>query len=80
MDIQALTKFFMWCTILNGALLILWTLVCFCALDWVYRIHGRWFSFPRETFNAIIYLFLGIFKMVFLVFNAAPFVALLIVG
>jgi hypothetical protein len=35
---------------------------------------------PRETFNVVIYSFLGLFKIVFLVFNVVPWVALLIIG
>ena len=46
----------------------------------VYRSQNRWFPIPRETFNVIIYSFLGLFKIVFLVFNVVPYVALLIVG
>ncbi len=80
MDIQALTSFFMWCTIMNGALLLLWTTMCISAPDLVYRTQSKWFPIPRETFNVVIYSFLGLFKIVFLVFNVVPYVALLIVG
>jgi hypothetical protein len=80
MDIQALTTFFMWCTIINGALLVLWTAMCILSPDLVYRTQSKWFSIPRETFNVVIYSFLGLFKIVFLVFNLIPYVALLIVG
>ena len=79
MDIQTLIRFFMWCTLMNGALLVVWTIMCLFALDWVYRTQRKWFPFPRETFNMVIYAFLGLFKIVFLVFNAVPYVALLIV-
>lgn len=34
---------------------------------------------PRETFNAIIYAFIGLVKVVILVFNLVPYVALLII-
>ena len=80
MDIETLTTFFMWCTILNGGLLLFWALMCMSAPDVVYRIQNKWFPLPRETFNAIIYSFLGAFKIVFLVFNVVPYVALLILA
>lgn len=80
MDTQALTRFFLWCTIIDGALLLLWTALCVLVPDLVYRIQSRWFPIPRETYNVVIYSFLGLFKIVFLVFNAVPYVALLIVG
>ncbi|MBU0715501.1 MAG: hypothetical protein KJ964_09120 [Verrucomicrobia bacterium] len=80
MDIQTLTTFFMWCTIMNGALLVLWTIMLILAPDLIYRTHHKLFPIPRETFDIVIYAFLGLFKIVFLVFNVAPYVALLIVG
>ena len=80
MDLQTLTDFFMWCTIINGALLIFWTIMCLVAMDLIYRLQSRWFPMPRETFNVVMYLFLGCFKIAFLAFNAVPYVALLIIG
>ena len=80
MDIQMLTRFFMWCTILNMGLLVLSSLILTFAGDFVYRIHSKWFPMPRETFNVAIYSFVGLFKIVWLVFNLVPYVALLIVG
>ncbi len=80
MDIQTLTSFFMWCTVINGALLMLWTSICIFTPDLVYRTQSKWFPIPRETFNVVIYSFLGLFKIFFLVFNAVPYVALLVVG
>lgn len=80
MDTEAVTSFFMWCTILDGALLIFWTTMLILAPDLVYRTQYRFFPIPRDTFNVIIYVFLGTFKIVFLAFNLIPFVALMIVG
>ena len=80
MDIQTLTTFFMWCTIMNGGLLALWATMCLLAPDFVYRTQRIWFPIPRETYNVVIYSFLGLFKISFLVFNVVPYVALLIIG
>ena len=79
MDIQILTTFFMWCTIINGALLVLWTSMSILAPDLVYRTQSKCFPIPRKTFNVVMYSFLGLFKLVFLVFNVVPYMALLIV-
>ena len=80
MDIQTLTTFFMYRTIINGAVLVLWATMCMLAPDLVYRMQSIWFPISRETYNVAIYSFLGLFKIVFLVFNVIPYVALLIVG
>jgi len=79
MDIQTLTTFFMWCSIINGGLLALWSTILIISPDLVYRTQSKWFPMPRETFNVVIYSFLGLFKIVFLVFNVVPYLALLIV-
>jgi hypothetical protein len=39
---------------------------------------SKWFLISRETYNLVIYSFLGLFKIVFLVFNLVPYVVLLI--
>ena len=80
MDVQTLTTFFMWCTLINGGILILWTVLLAFAPDLVYRTQRKWFPIPRETFNVVIYSFIGLFKIFFLVFNVVPYVALLIIG
>jgi hypothetical protein len=80
MDIQVLARFFMWCTIINGSLLAFWIGMLFATPDLVYRTQRRWFPLSRESFDVVMYGFLGLFKILFLVFNAVPYVALLIVG
>ena len=80
MDIHVLTRFFMWCSVINGALLVLWITVCMLDPDLVYRTQSKWFPLPRETFDVVMYSFLGFFKIVFLIFNLVPYLALLIAG
>ena len=80
MDIQTLTAFFMLCTIINGGIFALWGVFFIVAPELVYGIQTKWFPIPRETYNLVIYSFLGFFKIVYLVFNVVPFVALLIIG
>jgi len=79
MTIETLTAFFMWCTIINFVLMCLTFLICLFAADWAYGIHSKWFPMPRETFNSILYAFLGLYKLLFFIFNLIPYVALLII-
>jgi len=79
MDITIVRAFFIWCTIINGALLILSSLICAFAGDWIYRTHSRWFSLSREAFNIAIYSFIGLYKIFFIVFNLVPYLALSVV-
>ena len=80
MDIQTLTAFFMWCTIINTGLFALWAVFFMFAPDLIYRTQKKWFPLPRETFNIVFYSLLGFFKVVLLVFNIVPYAALLIIG
>ena len=80
MDITSVRGFFLWCTIINGGVLLLSSVFCIFACGWIYQIHSRLFKVSRETFNVLIYSFIALYKMLFLVFNLVPYIALLIVG
>ena len=80
MSVEMLTRWLMWCTIVDAGLLACSALILVCAGGWVYRVQSKWFPMPRETFNVVIYCFIGIFKIIFIVFNVVPWVALLIAG
>ncbi len=80
MDIQMLTRFFMWCTILNVGILTLTSVVCIFFADFSYRMNNRFFSISREAFNVALVSFIGLFKIFVIVFNIVPYIALLIIG
>ena len=80
MDIETLRSFFMWCTLINGGLLMLWTVMFLAAPDLVYRTQRKFFPISKEVFNVVMYSFLGLFKILFLIFNLVPFIALSTVG
>ncbi len=80
MNIQILTRFFMWCTIINGALLIFSGMMLMFTKDFVYSIHSKFFPISRESFDVVIYSFMGFFKIIFIIFILVPYVALLIIG
>ena len=80
MTIEALTDFFMWCTIINGGIYLLWLGFIILAPDFVYSVQSRWFPVSRDSFDVIIYGFMGVFKLFFIMFNLVPWLALLIIG
>jgi hypothetical protein len=80
MDIITVRAFFMWSTIINVLLLVFSSLICTFAGDWVYGKHSKWFPISREAFNVAIYSFIGLFKILILVFNIVPWIACVIVG
>ena len=80
MDIQTITSFFLWCTILNGGILAVWTIFFVFAPDFAYRTQSKFFPISRESYNVVIYSSIGVFRIFFVVFNLVPLVVLLIIG
>lgn len=80
MDIQTLTSFFMWCTIINGGMLIFAGLMFLLIPDLIYRLHTRWFAMSREAFNVVIYSTLSGYKIIFIFFNLVPWIVLANIG
>jgi len=78
MDIQFLARFFLWCTVLNGGILLFsFCITMFTSLkEKVYELHGKWFPMSKETFTLAIYLLIGIYKIAIFVFNFIPWVVL----
>jgi len=79
MDLEILTQFFKWCVFINGLLLTFWTVMCIAIPDRVYKIQSKWMPLSREQYNIAMYSFLGLFKVVFIVFNVVPLIALLLI-
>ncbi len=50
----------MWCTIINGGLLILWTLSWMLTPDLIFRLQTRWFPITRDAYNVVFYCFVGL--------------------
>lgn len=80
MDIQTLTSFFMWCSIINFGFLIFLALIYMLAPNLAYQLQSKFIPISRETFDIVFYSFIGFFKVVVLVFNVVPWIALLIIG
>ena len=77
MDMRKLTTFFMWCTVINGGLLVAAMTGCILGPDMSYTLQGVLFDVPRETIAVAIYFFLGVFKIMWLIFNVVPYITLL---
>ncbi len=79
MNLELLTDFFMWCTVINVGLMLFWVLMVMAMPNLVYRMQTIFVKIDREHFNRAMYNFLGLFKIVVIVFNVVPWLALLII-
>lgn len=80
MTLEQAREFFLWCTILNFGMLMLWAAMFFFARDFIKRVHGRWFRLSDEQFDAIHYAGMAYYKLGIFLFNLMPLIALYIMG
>ncbi len=79
MTLEILKSTLMWCTIIHFGILLLW-FVSFVAMhDWLFKLHSRWFHISHETFDAIHYAGIALYKFGILLFNLVPWLALWLV-
>ena len=81
MTVELLREVLGWCTVINFALQLVWWLLFSFAHDWVYRCHCKWVKvdIPVETFDALNYGGMGLYKLAIFMFNLVPYLALRIV-
>jgi hypothetical protein len=66
----------LWCLGINYGVLLVWFGVFVFAHDWMYRLHTRWFKLSVETFDALHYAGLSIYKIGIILLNLVPLIAL----
>ncbi|NWK57190.1 hypothetical protein HW115_16325 [Verrucomicrobiaceae bacterium N1E253] len=79
MNLDTLTQFFMWSTVIHGGILVYSTLMILFAPNLIFRVHSKMFSISREQLSAVLYGFLGLYKIIFLTFALVPWLVLLII-
>jgi Family of unknown function (DUF6868) len=77
MTVPELKDLLLWCTLIDYGVLFAWFAVFCSAHDWLYRLHHRWFKLAPETFDALHYGGMAVYKIGILLFNLAPLIALL---
>lgn len=80
MSPDALITFLLWSLAANYFVLVLWFGAWVFARPWLRRLHGRWFRLSDESFEAIHYGGMAVFKIGIFLFNLAPLFALWMMG
>ena len=78
MTANEIKEVLLWCVGVNYGLLLVWFGLFVYAHDWLYRLHTRWFKLSVETFDALHYAGLSIYKIGILLLNLVPLVTLYI--
>jgi len=63
----------------NYLILLIWFGLFSLGHDWMYRLHSRWFNLSAETFDALHYGSMAVYKIGIIMLNIAPLVALWLV-
>jgi hypothetical protein len=80
MTLELLREVLGWALVIHLGILWFWFGMYLLAGDQVRSLHGRWFALPRESFDAIHYAGMAVYKLGIFLFVLVPYVALLIVG
>ncbi len=80
MNLLLLKRVLGWCCVINYGLILVMTLFFLFALDPIYEIQSLFLNVPQEDYNTLWFLVIGIWKILVLVFNLIPYLALRIVG
>ena len=76
MTIDQLTAFFGWMAVLNFGLLFVSTIGLFAFRDLGIRIHQKFMGLSQEDLQRAYFRYLATYKLLVLVFNVIPYVAL----
>jgi len=78
MTIEQLTQFFQWITVVNVVLFVLSWILVMAFKGFIGKMHGKMFGIAENNIAAMVYGYLGLFKLLIIVFNIGPYLALLI--
>jgi len=76
MNPDAIKELLLYSLAFNYSILLIWFGLFSLAHDWMYRLHSRCFSLSAETFDALHYAGMTVFKIGIIMLNIAPLVAL----
>jgi hypothetical protein len=79
MNIETVRSFFLWCTVINYAVLLLWVVIFWFVHDWHYRLTNRFFKVSVETYDLVNFSGIAAFKIAIILLNLVPFLALCII-
>ena len=79
MNPEVIKELLLYSLAFNYAILLIWFGVFSLGHDWIYRLHSRWFKISAETYDALHYGSMAVYKIGILMLNIAPLVALWLV-
>ena len=78
MSLEQLTDLFLWMTVINAGIFIFTAVLAMTVRGFVCRLHGRLFGIDEDKVATVTYGYLGAYRLLILVFNVVPWLALLL--
>ena len=78
MNIEILKELVGWMTLINLGLYMWTVIMCVACKGFMTRVSGKMFGVSEETGKSIIYGYVGMYKLLFIVCNLVPWLALTI--
>lgn len=76
MNIESLTAFLGWCTLVNFSLLVLATVILVLFKDLAAGIHSKLLGLDRDELQSEYFRYLANYKLMVVVFNLVPWLVL----
>lgn len=77
--IELIREFLGWCSIINIGLISFSTISIFFFQDLVSRIHSKMFNLEKADLSRLYFRFLAEYKILIIMFNIVPYLALKII-
>ncbi|OXU14709.1 DUF6868 family protein [Sedimentisphaera salicampi] len=68
-----------WCSLINVLLIAFGALLVIALRSEMYKIHSKFFPMDEQQYSAVMFSCLGLYKLLIVVFNIVPYIALWIV-
>lgn len=75
-EINTMTTFLGWCSIINSAILIFSTISLVLARESIIRIHSKLLGVKPDALPMLYFQYLGFFKIAIIMLNIVPYFAL----
>ncbi|GAC1314105.1 MAG: hypothetical protein NVSMB14_14840 [Isosphaeraceae bacterium] len=79
MNIDTARSFFLWCSVINYSLLIVWALVATLGRGFAYGLANRIFRIKSEQVDLLNYTGITLYKTAIFLFNIVPCISLYII-
>jgi hypothetical protein len=79
MDMEKLQAFFLWCMLVNFGIYALTAIAVLLLRDFICKMQARMFGLSEEAVRRAIFAYIAGYKLLIIVFNFVPWIAILII-